>query len=156
MAGKVAVCGSITADILGYGERLPRPGESVLGRRVLVAPGGKGANQAVAAARMGASVRLSGARGDDAYGELCAAALARDGVDLAAVAVHAGVPTGVALICVDDAGNNQILALPGANAPGGPALALAARPSGSARARSRTRRSSARSRPRAPTAPSRS
>jgi len=115
MAGCVAVCGSITADIIGYGPSLPRPGESVLGCRVLVAPGGKGANQAVAAARMGAAVRLYGARGDDAHGEMCAAALARDGIDLSAV-VHAGVPTGVALICVDDAGNNQILALPGANA----------------------------------------
>jgi ribokinase len=120
MAGRVAVCGSITADILGYCERLPRPGESVLGRRLLVAPGGKGANQAVAAARMGAGVRLVGARGDDAHGELCAAALARDGIDLAGVVVHAGVPTGVALICVDDAGNNQVLALLGANALAAP------------------------------------
>lgn len=88
----------------------------MLGRHFLVAPGGKGANQAVAAARLGAPVRLVGARGDDPYGELCAAALARDGIDLTAVVVHAGTPTGVALICVDDAGNNQILALPGANA----------------------------------------
>jgi ribokinase len=120
MAGRVAVCGSITADIIGYCPRLPRPGESVLGRRLLVAPGGKGANQAVAAARMGAAVQLAGARGDDAYGELCAAALTRDGVDVAAVDVHAGMPTGVALICVDDAGNNQILALPGANALAAP------------------------------------
>lgn len=120
MAGRVAVCGSITADIIGYGPRLPRPGESVLGRHVLVAPGGKGANQAVAAARMGAVVQLAGARGDDAYGEFCVAALARDGVDLAAVTVHIGVPTGVSLICVDDAGNNQILALPGANALAAP------------------------------------
>lgn len=127
MAGRVAVCGSISVDILGYGERLPRPGESVLGRRVLVAPGGKGANQAVSAARMGAAVRLVGARGDDAHGELCAAALARDGIDLGAVVVHAGVPTGVALICVDDAGNNQILALPGANA-----LAIPPSPCGAA------------------------
>lgn len=116
MAGRVAVCGSITADLIGYGQRLPRPGESVLGRRFLVASGGKGANQAVAAARMGAAVRFMGARGNDAHGELCAAALARDGIDLAAMVVHPGVPTGVALICVDDAGDNQILALPGANA----------------------------------------
>jgi ribokinase len=112
----VAVCGSITADVIGYGPRLPRSGESVLGHRLLIAPGGKGANQAVAAARLGACVRLVGARGDDAYGALCAAALAADGVDVEAVVVHAGTPTGVALICVDAAGNNQILALPGANA----------------------------------------
>lgn len=127
MTGRVAVCGSITADIIGYGARLPRPGESVLGRRVLVAPGGKGANQAVAAARMGAVVRLSGARGDDANGALLAAALVRDGVDLSDVVVHAGATTGVALICVDDRGDNQIMALPGANA-----LAKAPSPCGAA------------------------
>ncbi|AUX20214.1 ribokinase [Sorangium cellulosum] len=114
--GLLAICGSITADLIGYGPRLPRPGESVLGRRFLTAPGGKGANQAVAAARMGARVRLVGARGDDAHGALCAAALAADGVDQSAVVVHRGVTTGVALICVDEAGENQILALPGANA----------------------------------------
>ncbi len=116
MNGIVAVCGSITADVIGYGSRLPRRGESVLGRRLLVAPGGKGANQAVAAARLGARVRLFGARGDDAYGQLCAAALAKDGVDLSSVVVRSDSATGVALICVDDAGDNQILALPGANA----------------------------------------
>jgi ribokinase len=116
VARLVAVCGSITADVIGYGPRLPRKGESVLGHRLLIAPGGKGANQAVAAARLGAAVRLAGARGADANGELCAAALARDGVDVSAVAVRADVPTGVALICVDAAGDNQILALPGANA----------------------------------------
>jgi ribokinase len=127
MAGKVAVCGSITADVIGYGPRLPRPGESVLGHRLLIAPGGKGANQAVAAARLGARARLVGARGDDANGALVAAALARDGVDVEAVAVHAGTPTGVALICVDAAGHNQILALPGANA-----LATAPAPCGAA------------------------
>jgi ribokinase len=112
----LAVCGSITADLIGYGPTLPRPGESVLGRRLLVAPGGKGGNQAVAAARLGAAVRIVGARGDDTYGVFCAAALAADGVDTSAVAVLRDVPTGVALICVDDAGENQILALPGANA----------------------------------------
>ncbi|WP_437781548.1 PfkB family carbohydrate kinase [Sorangium sp. So ce1097] len=114
--GLLAICGSITADLIGYGPKLPRPGESVLGRSFLVAPGGKGANQAVAAARAGARVRLAGARGDDAHGELCAAALAADGVELSAVAVHRGATTGVALICVDAAGENQILAIPGANA----------------------------------------
>ncbi|WP_438027074.1 PfkB family carbohydrate kinase [Sorangium sp. So ce233] len=114
--GLLAICGSITADLIGYGPRLPRPGESVLGRAFLVAPGGKGANQAVAAARAGARVRLAGARGDDAHGELCAAALAADGVELSAVVVHRGATTGVALICVDASGENQILAIPGANA----------------------------------------
>ncbi|MFT3770687.1 MAG: ribokinase [Minicystis sp.] len=116
MARRVAVCGSITADIIGYGPRLPRPGESVLGHRLLIAPGGKGGNQAVAAARLGASVWLTGARGADDNGAFCAAALARDGIDISAVAVRPDVHTGVALICVDAAGNNQILALPGANA----------------------------------------
>jgi ribokinase len=71
-------------------------------------------------------VRLAGARGADANGELLAAALGRDGVDISAVAVRPDVPTGVALICVDAAGNNQILALPGANATVTPPAACSA------------------------------
>ena len=63
MSGLFAVCGSISADMIGYAERLPGPGESVLGDRFLLAPGGKGANVAVAAARLAAQVRFFGARG---------------------------------------------------------------------------------------------
>jgi ribokinase len=115
VSGLFAVCGSISADMIGYAPRLPGPGESVLGDRFLLAPGGKGANVAVAAARIGARVRFSGARGDDRFGELIGGALAAEGVDASELAVIPGMHSGVALIAVDARGENQILALPGAN-----------------------------------------
>ena len=115
MSGLFAVCGSISADMIGYAPRLPGPGESVLGDRFLLAPGGKGANVAVAAARLGARVRFFGARGDDQFGEFIGGALADEGVDVSSLAVIAGMHSGVALIAVDAQGENQILALPGAN-----------------------------------------
>jgi ribokinase len=127
VSGLVAVCGSISADMIGYAPRLPRPGESVLGDRFLLAPGGKGANVAVAAARLGAPVRFFGARGDDQFGEFIGGALAEEGVDVSSLAVIAGIHSGVALIAVDAKGENQILALPGANA-----LAAAPDPCGAA------------------------
>ena len=111
----LAICGSISADYIGYGPKLPGPGESVLGDRLLIAPGGKGANVAVAAARLGARVRFHGARGADANGTLIGDALAAEGIDTSALEVLADVPSGVALICVDERGENQILALAGAN-----------------------------------------
>ena len=119
MSGLFAVCGSISADMIGYAPRLPGPGESVLGDRFLLAPGGKGANVAVAAARLGARVRFFGARGDDGFGTFIGDALASEGVDVTALEVVAGVHSGVALIAVDARGENQILALPGANREAG-------------------------------------
>jgi ribokinase len=110
----VAVCGSLNMDIFGYVQRLPRPGETVLGSRLARAPGGKGANQAVAAARAGARVSFFGACGRDADGDQALAALAAAGVDVSGVARTAD-PTGVAMILVDDAGENVIAAVPGAN-----------------------------------------
>ena len=104
MSGLVAVCGSISADMFGYTPRLPKPGESVLGDRFLLAPGGKGANVAVAAARLGVRVRFFGARGDDQFGDFIGGALADEGVDVSSLAVIAGMHSGVALIAVDDAG----------------------------------------------------
>jgi ribokinase len=115
VSGLFAVCGSISADMIGYAPRLPGPGESVLGDRFLLAPGGKGANVAVAAARLGAQVRFFGARGDDQFGEFIGGALADEGVDISSLAVIAGMHSGVALIAVDAQAENQILALPGAN-----------------------------------------
>jgi ribokinase len=115
VAAIVAVCGSAAVDSIGYGPSLPRPGETVQGTHMLTAPGGKGANEAVAAARMGANVRFCGARGDDEAGQLLARALRADGIELSGFALHPGVASGTALIMVDDAGENQILALPGAN-----------------------------------------
>ncbi len=108
------MCGSVNMDVFGYAPRLPAPGETILGRRLAYAPGGKGANQAVAARRMGAEVRFVGACGRDAFGGEVIAALAADGIDIAGVE-RLDLPTGVALIVVDDAGDNQIVALPGAN-----------------------------------------
>jgi ribokinase len=115
VSGLFAVCGSISADMIGYAPRLPGPGESVLGDRFLLAPGGKGANVAVAAARIGTAVRFFGARGDDYFGDFIGGALAGEGVDVSSLAVIAGMHSGVALIAVDAQGENQILALPGAN-----------------------------------------
>ena len=91
MSGLFGVCGSISADMIGYAPRLPGPGESVLGDRFLLAPGGKGANVAVAAARIGTPVRFFGARADDWFGEFIGDALAREGVDVSSLAVIAGM-----------------------------------------------------------------
>ena len=74
-AGRVGVCGSVNMDVFGYAPRLPAPGETVLGHRLAYAPGGKGANQAVAARRMGAEVRFAGACGRDTFGDQVVAAL---------------------------------------------------------------------------------
>jgi ribokinase len=114
VSGRVAVCGGINMDIFGYTPRLPGAGETVLGRRLAYAPGGKGANQAVAARRMGADVRFHGACGRDQFGDTVVAALEADGVDVGGL-VRLDEETGVAMIVVDDAGENQIVALPGAN-----------------------------------------
>jgi ribokinase len=101
-------------DVFGYAPRLPAPGETVLGHRLAYAPGGKGGNQAVAARRMGADVRFAGACGRDAFGDQVVAALVADGVDVSGLE-RIETETGVALIVVDDDGENQIVALPGAN-----------------------------------------
>jgi ribokinase len=101
-------------DVFGYVPRLPAPGETLRGTRMAYAPGGKGANQAVAAARSGATVRFTSACGDDDFGAELTAALEADGIDIAKVRRVEGA-TGVALILVDDAGENQIVVIPGAN-----------------------------------------
>jgi ribokinase len=127
---RLTVVGSINLDLVARAERLPRPGETVTGATFSRVPGGKGANQAVAAARLGASVRLVGCVGRDPYAEEALAGLHEAGVDLAVSARDAA--TGVALIAVDAAGENTIVVAPGANlelAPGdvdvedGPVLA---------------------------------
>ena len=110
----VGVCGSVNMDVFGYVPRLPSPGETLRGTRLAYAPGGKGANQAVAAARVGAAVRFTSACGRDDFGDELTAALEGDGVDLTGVR-RVDLPTGVAIILVDDAGENQIAVIPGAN-----------------------------------------
>jgi len=111
----VLVVGSANVDFTVALERLPERGETVTEGTLLVARGGKGANQAVAARRLGAEVRLIGCVGDDASGREVRAALAEEGVGVAGVATAAETATGTALIMVDRAGHNQIGVAPGAN-----------------------------------------
>jgi ribokinase len=111
----IAVVGSLNVDLTLRCDRLPHPGETVTGRDFTQGPGGKGANQALAAARLGARVRMVGRTGADAYAEVAVRNLRTAGVDLTLV-IEADAPTGVAMILVDDAGENQIAVHPGANA----------------------------------------
>lgn len=111
----ITVIGSINLDLIGNVERLPRPGETVSGSAFKTAPGGKGANQALAAARAGAPVRMIGSVGKDSFATDALALLKSGGVDLSSVhESHAS--TGIALIMVEDAGENVIAVIPGANA----------------------------------------
>ena len=112
---RVIVVGSINTDLVVVGERLPAPGETVSGARFSQHGGGKGANAAVAAARLGAAVTMVGAVGGDAFGDEALALLRNEGVDTGWVA-RADAPTGVALINVDAQGENQIAVASGANA----------------------------------------
>jgi ribokinase len=116
MVDGVIVVGAINVDFVVVTPRLPGPGETVVGRRLQTYGGGKGANAAVAAARAGADVRLIGAVGADDTGAAAVAELAAEGIDTTAVAVLAGESTGVALIVVDERGENQIAVGAGANA----------------------------------------
>jgi len=111
----VVVVGSLNADLTLYAERMPLPGETVLGTDFVIQPGGKSANQAVAAARLGADVRLIGAVGDDANGAMLLDSARNSGVDVSAVRRIEGVPTGVAGITVDAQGENSIVIVAGAN-----------------------------------------
>ncbi|MFB8130720.1 ribokinase [Streptomyces mirabilis] len=108
------VVGSANADLVIGVERRPAPGETVLGSDLVVHPGGKGANQAVAAGRLGARTALLARVGDDAHGRLLLDSQRVAGVDTAGVLVG-GAPTGVALITVDPSGDNSIVVSPGAN-----------------------------------------
>ncbi|MFI6474914.1 ribokinase [Streptomyces sp. NPDC050516] len=109
------VVGSANADLVIGVERRPAPGETVLGSDLAVHPGGKGANQAVAAARLGARTALLAKVGDDDHGRLLLASLRGAGVDTVGVLVD-NTPTGVAVITVDPSGDNSIVVSPGANA----------------------------------------
>ena len=111
----IIVVGSLNMDLFTETPRLPAPGETVLGRNFRRAPGGKGANQAVAVARMGSACAMIGAVGDDAFGEEMLKNLRVVGVDTNPVARRAGVPSGVAMIAVDSNGQNQIVVASGAN-----------------------------------------
>ncbi|MBR1194285.1 ribokinase [Bradyrhizobium sp. AUGA SZCCT0240] len=113
--GRVFVGGSINMDVVATADRHPLVGETVAGKAVLYFPGGKGANQAVAAAKLGVSTTLIGRLGTDAFGQQLRTFLAAQGVDLAFVKDTAGAHTGTALITIANA-DNTIVVVPGANA----------------------------------------
>jgi ribokinase len=112
--GQVIVVGSVNADYALRVGHLPAPGETVTGGRLDITPGGKGANQAHAAARLGAAVTLVAAVGNDAAGDSARADLAAEGIDRSCL-IRCDAPTGVAVILVDEAGENMIAVAPGAN-----------------------------------------
>jgi ribokinase len=112
----ITVAGSVNLDLVASAPRLPGPGETITGARLARHPGGKGANQALAARRLGADVRLHARVGADALADEALALLRAEGVDLAACRADPGHPTGVALIAVAPGGENQIVVAPGANA----------------------------------------
>lgn len=116
MPPEIAVVGSANLDLVTDVERVPLAGETVLGGDLRRIPGGKGANQAVAAARLGRSVAMIGRVGSDEAGEILLRALSTDGVDITHMSVTDGVPSGVALISVQADGDNAIVVSPGANA----------------------------------------
>ena len=112
--GRIVVVGSLNADLTIYCDRLPQPGETVQGHGFAVNPGGKSANQAVAAGRLGGHVSLVGAVGEDPNGDMLLASVAGAGVDVGHVRTS-GEATGVAVIAVDARGENNIIISAGAN-----------------------------------------
>jgi ribokinase len=123
---RLTVLGSLNMDISVSVSRLPGPGETILGAGAVIAPGGKGANQAVAAARLGGAVRMVGCVGTDEFAGDITAALGAEDIDHAAVRAVPGCATGLALITVDAAGENMITVAPGANGQAGEHEAAAA------------------------------
>ncbi len=115
-ASRILVVGSINMDIVALVERLPTPGETVTGGTLLINHGGKGANQAVAARRLGADVRFIGCVGDDTFGPELRQGMAAEGIGVDGIETIAGINSGTALIVVDAAGRNQIAVASGANA----------------------------------------
>jgi ribokinase len=112
---KVVVVGSINTDMVVKGTRLPGPGETIVGGQFVMVPGGKGANQAVAAARLGADVTLIGKVGNDVFGDQSVENFRREGIATHSIFRDATTATGVALILVDAKGENSISVASGAN-----------------------------------------
>jgi len=112
---KILVIGSSNTDMVIKTHNFPAPGETILGGRFLMNAGGKGANQAVAAARLGGMVTFIGKIGDDIFGKQAVQQLEDEGVNVAHVAVDPENPSGVALITVDSKGENSIVVAPGSN-----------------------------------------
>lgn len=116
MRSEIVVVGSLNADLVTRLERFPAPGETVTALDFAVHPGGKGANQAFAAARLGGKVAMLGCVGRDLHGERLTESLRGAGVDVSLVVHDPEAPTGMALITLDASGENQIVVVPGANA----------------------------------------
>ena len=115
MPARIAVVGSLNMDLVVRVPRMPVPGETLIGHDFHVIPGGKGANQAVAAARLGAQVTMIGRVGDDDFGRAQQRNLAQEGIDVTHVSVDPEEATGIALITLDATGQNSIILAPGAN-----------------------------------------
>jgi ribokinase len=112
---RIIVIGSSNTDMVIKTEKLPLPGETILGGVFLMNPGGKGANQAVAAARLGGKVTIVTKRGNDLFGNQAVGLLMREGIDTQYIVKDLEFPSGVALITVDSAGENSIVVAPGSN-----------------------------------------
>ena len=112
---RILVIGSSNTDMVIKTKKLPAPGETILGGTFLMNPGGKGANQAVAAARLGGKVTFITKRGNDLFGNQAVGLLMREGIDTQHVVKDIELPSGVALITVDSAGENSIVVAPGSN-----------------------------------------
>jgi ribokinase len=123
----IVVLGGINMDLIGVAPRLPMPGETVIGERFYTAPGGKGANQAVATARLGADVRMVGRVGKDAFGPELLEGLRGYGIDVSGVAEDPNNASGIAIILLDSRKQNHITAIYGANAACGEAQLDAAK-----------------------------
>lgn len=121
MNARICVVGSLNMDLVTRTPRIPIPGETIIGHEFFTAPGGKGANQAVAAARLGAQVSMVGRVGADDFGQAMRRALTEDDIDCACVFEDETTSTGIAAILVDDAGENSIVVASGANARLSPA-----------------------------------
>ena len=111
----VIVFGSINMDLVVQTPRLPHQGETIIGKTFQTIPGGKGANQAVAAAQLGVETHIVGRVGNDAFGEKLRAALKHYGVECDRLTTDPSASSGVALIEVEDTGENHIIVVPGAN-----------------------------------------
>ncbi len=111
----IVVLGGINMDLVGATERMPAPGETVFGQSFHTAPGGKGANQAVAAARLGAEVRMVGRVGQDEFGPALLDGMRREGIDVSGVALDPHNSSGIAMILLDGRKENYIVAIYGAN-----------------------------------------
>lgn len=111
----IMVVGSLNMDLVVNTQRIPRPGETVLGQDFKQVPGGKGANQADAIAKLGGEVSMIGAVGDDSMGRTLLDSLQRDGVEISHIRIRKEAATGIASIIVEDSGNNAITVAPGAN-----------------------------------------